>query len=254
MGIQQWVPRAPCVEAPLAEKSVPVLRQASSPVVEDAPPRERPSAAKAVPAPRQAVSPGDRVPDWETLSRQVETCARCAELAASRTQTVFGVGDRQAPWLFIGEAPGAEEDRRGEPFVGRAGKLLDSMLAALGLARGEGVYIANILKCRPPGNRDPKPEEADACRAFLDGQIALIRPRIIVALGRIAAQNLLATDAALGVLRGRPLDYRGIPVVVTYHPAYLLRKPLDKRKAWDDLCLARRRMHGAPGTPPAAWP
>ncbi|MCG5499965.1 uracil-DNA glycosylase [Ectothiorhodospira lacustris] len=230
MGIPQWVPRAPCVETPAWE---------------------RPSAAKAAPVPRQADSLGDRVPDWETLTRQVETCTRCTELAASRTRTVFGVGDRQAPWLFIGEAPGVDEDRRGEPFVGRAGKLLDSMLAALGLARGEGVYIANILKCRPPGNRDPKPEEARACRAFLDGQIALIRPRVIVALGRIAAQNLLDTDAALGSLRGRPRDYQGIPVVVTYHPAYLLRKPLDKRKAWEDLCVARRLMIRSPDKPVA---
>ncbi|OOG23825.1 uracil-DNA glycosylase [Thioalkalivibrio denitrificans] len=182
------------------------------------------------------------LPDWDELAARVAACTRCAELAASRTQTVFGVGDREAEWLFVGEAPGAEEDRRGEPFVGRAGKLLDSMLFALGLKRGQGVYIANILKCRPPGNRDPRPEESQACRGYLDRQIDLIRPRVIVALGRIAAQNLLETGEPLARLRGKALNYRDIPLVVTYHPAYLLRQPADKRKAWEDLCLARRVM------------
>lgn len=176
--------------------------------------------------------------DWDGLAARVAQCTHCSELSQARTQTVFGVGDRQADWLFIGEAPGAEEDRQGEPFVGRAGKLLDSMLGALGKKRGEGVYIANILKCRPPRNRDPSPEEARACRAYLDRQIQLIRPKILVALGRVAAQNLLDTSDALGSLRGRVLEYRGIPVVVTYHPAYLLRRPLEKRKAWEDLSRA----------------
>ena len=176
--------------------------------------------------------------DWDGLAARVAQCTHCGELSQARTQTVFGVGDRQADWLFIGEAPGAEEDRQGEPFVGRAGKLLDSMLSALGRKRGEGIYIANILKCRPPRNRDPSPEEAHACRPYLDRQIQLIRPRILVALGRVAAQNLLETSDALGTLRGRVRTYRGIPVVVTYHPAYLLRRPLEKRKAWEDLCRA----------------
>lgn len=207
-----------------------------------------PAASVREPAPAPPVSEGAGADDgvaalgWDDLSARVAVCDRCADLAASRTQTVFGVGDRDADWLFIGEAPGAEEDRRGEPFVGRAGQLLDSMLFALGLQRGRGVYIANILKCRPPGNRDPRPEESQACRPYLDRQIALIRPRVIVALGRIAAQNLLESDEPLGRLRGRALHYSEIPLVVTYHPAYLLRKPADKRKAWDDLCLARRVM------------
>jgi uracil-DNA glycosylase len=176
---------------------------------------------------------------WEDLRAGVAACVACAELASQRTQTVFGVGDPDADWLFIGEAPGAEEDRRGEPFVGPAGQLLDNMLAALALERGRNVYIANILKCRPPGNRDPKPEEAEACRGFLDRQIALIRPRVIVALGRVAAQNLLGSSEPLGRLRDREHSYRNIPLVVTYHPAYLLRSPGEKAKAWRDLLRAR---------------
>ena len=173
---------------------------------------------------------------WEPLREAVAACTRC-ELAKSRTQTVFGVGNPGADWLLIGEAPGAEEDRRGEPFVGRAGKLLDEMLKAAGQAR-EQVFIANILKCRPPGNRDPKSDEAAACREYLERQIELIQPRIILAVGRIAAQNLLGSDAPVGRLRGRVHDLDGIPLVVTYHPAYLLRSPSQKQKAWDDLCLA----------------
>lgn len=173
---------------------------------------------------------------WEPLREAVAACTRC-ELAKSRTQTVFGVGNSHADWLIVGEAPGAEEDRQGEPFVGRAGKLLDEMLKAAGQAR-ENVFIANILKCRPPGNRDPKSDEVAACRAYLERQIELIQPRIILAVGRIAAQNLLGSDAPVGRLRGRVHDLDGIPLVVTYHPAYLLRSPSQKQKAWDDLCLA----------------
>lgn len=176
--------------------------------------------------------------DWTALREAVRNCTRCP-LHATRTQGVLGVGDVHADWLIVGEAPGAEEDRQGEPFVGQAGKLLDAMLAAIGLARGDNVYIANILKSRPPGNRDPKPEEAAACRPYLERQLALIQPRIVLALGRIAAQNLLATDVPITRLRGRVHDYHGVPLVVTYHPAYLLRNPADKAKAWDDLCLAR---------------
>jgi uracil-DNA glycosylase family 4 len=160
---------------------------------------------------------------------------------------VFGVGNRQARWMIIGEAPGAEEDRRGEPFVGRAGKLLDAMLLALGLRREE-VYIANILKCRPPNNRDPLPEEARCCRPFLERQMALIKPKIILAVGRIAAQNLLQTDTPINRLRGRVYRVAGIPVVVSYHPAYLLRAPREKRKAWEDLLLARRTLAEAEET------
>jgi DNA polymerase len=154
---------------------------------------------------------------------------------------VFGVGNPRARWMFIGEAPGAEEDRQGEPFVGRAGQLLTSMIRALGLRR-EDVYIANVLKCRPPGNRDPKPDEVHHCRGYLERQIELVAPSIIVAVGRIAAQNLLGTDVALARLRGRvhSLGARGWPLVVTYHPAYLLRSPGEKRKAWQDLLFARQ--------------
>lgn len=179
--------------------------------------------------------------DWPGLEETVARCTRC-RLHETRTQTVFGVGHRDADWMIIGEAPGVEEDRRGEPFVGRAGQLLDQMLSACGLGR-DRVFIANILKCRPPGNRDPSAEEASACRGHLDRQIALVRPKLILAVGRIAAQSLLATDAPLGRLRGRVhwLKDTEIPVVVTYHPAYLLRTPREKRKAWADLCLARRQ-------------
>ncbi|NNC77505.1 MAG: uracil-DNA glycosylase [Woeseiaceae bacterium] len=175
--------------------------------------------------------------DWDGLQECVSVCTQC-ELHQSRTQTVFGVGDTNASWMLIGEAPGAEEDRVGEPFVGRAGKLLDEILRAIGQSR-DSVFIANILKCRPPSNRDPKAAEADACRAYLDRQIALIQPDIILAVGRIAAHNLLATDTPVGRLRGKQHSYSGIPLVVTYHPAYLLRSPSQKRKVWDDLCLAR---------------
>lgn len=176
---------------------------------------------------------------WQALQAEVAKCTKCA-LHASRTQTVFGVGNRQADWMVIGEAPGAEEDRRGEPFVGAAGQLLNAMLKAIGFER-ESVYIANILKSRPPGNRDPKPEEVEACFPYLIRQIALIRPKLILAVGRIAAQNLLGTTAPLGRLRGQVHRFGefNTPLIVTYHPAYLLRSPGEKRKAWEDLKFAR---------------
>jgi uracil-DNA glycosylase family 4 len=155
---------------------------------------------------------------------------------------VFGVGDENAGWLFVGEGPGADEDAQGEPFVGQAGKLLDNMLVAIGLKRGANVYIANILKCRPPGNRNPEPHEALQCEPYLHRQIELIRPKLIVALGKVAAANLLASDASVGSMRGRIHRYRGISLIVTYHPAYLLRNLADKAKAWDDLCFAARTM------------
>ncbi|MCB1768192.1 MAG: uracil-DNA glycosylase [Candidatus Competibacteraceae bacterium] len=187
--------------------------------------------------------------DWEDLTTEARQCTAC-ELCGTRTQVVFGVGDCQAEWLVIGEAPGADEDRQGEPFVGRAGKLLNPMLLAIGLKR-EQVYIANILKCRPPDNREPTPMEAAKCRPFLQRQIELIRPRIILAVGRVAAQNLLETDTQIGKLRGRVHRFgpTRIPVVVTYHPAYLLRSPREKRKAWDDLRLARRTLAAEPPAP-----
>lgn len=174
---------------------------------------------------------------WEALERAVHACVKCA-LHASRQQAVFGVGSPNAQWMFIGEAPGVQEDLQGEPFVGRAGQLLNAMLAAIGLKR-EQVYIANVLKCRPPNNRDPQIDEVDACEPYLVRQIELIAPGIILALGRHAAHSLLKTELPLSKLRGRRLSYHGIPLVVTYHPAYLLRNPIDKRKVWEDLCLAR---------------
>jgi uracil-DNA glycosylase family 4 len=202
-----------------------------------------PVLATAAHAPEVRPMPGAGIEaglEWEPLRAQVSGCTRCP-LHQARTQTVFGVGNPQARWMFIGEAPGADEDRQGEPFVGRAGQLLTSMLKALGLRR-EDVYIANVLKCRPPGNRDPKPEEALQCRGYLERQIELVSPALVVAVGRIAAQNLLATDTALARLRGKAhaLGARRWPLVVMYHPAYLLRSPGEKRKAWQDLLFARQ--------------
>lgn len=213
IGIDVWVPRRRPELAPSAAPAIARVRRELDP-----------SAAEA----------------WRVLREEVAACTRCP-LHGTRTQGVFGVGDLQAEWLVIGEAPGAEEDRRGEPFVGRAGQLLDSMLRAIGLARGDNVYIANVLKSRPPGNRDPKPDEVGACMPFLLRQVALLRPRVILVVGRIAAQTLLATDAPLARLRGRVHSFGELatPLVVTYHPAYLLRTPGDKRKAWEDLKFAR---------------
>lgn len=177
--------------------------------------------------------------DWAQLEAAVSGCTSC-KLCERRTQTVFGVGDRQAEWMLIGEAPGEQEDKQGEPFVGQAGKLLDSMLRSIGLARERGVFIANVLKCRPPGNRDPEPDEVAMCDPYLKRQIALVKPRVIVVLGRFAAQSLLQTQTPVGKLRGKVHEVEGVPVVVTYHPAYLLRTLTDKARAWEDLCLARK--------------
>ena len=180
-------------------------------------------------------------PGWSELKQLVPGCTACA-LHKTRTQTVFGVGDENADWMLIGEAPGAEEDRLGEPFVGQAGKLLDNMLAAIGLERGKNVYIANVLKCRPPGNRNPEPEEVARCSPHLLRQIELVRPKLIVAMGRFAAQTLLATDASIASLRGRVHAYAGVSLIVTYHPAYLLRNLPDKAKAWADLVFAKKTI------------
>ncbi len=189
---------------------------------------------------RPAAAPTDSTEAWQQLTDEVARCTRC-DLHRTRTRAVLGVGDRHAKWLVVGEAPGAEEDRQGEPFVGRAGQLLDAMLRAIGLARGDNVYIANILKSRPPGNRDPQPAEVAACLPYLERQIELIRPRLILAVGRIAMHNLLRTDSALARMRGQVHEFGALktPLIVTYHPAYLLRKPEDKRKAWEDLKFAR---------------
>jgi len=187
--------------------------------------------------------------DWSALREAVATCEACA-LSKTRTNTVFGVGDEQAEWLLVGEAPGAEEDTRGEPFVGQAGRLLDNMLAAVGLRRGENVYIANVLKCRPPGNRNPEPLEVERCSPHLERQIDLIGPKLVIAMGRFAAQTLLGTDASIASLRGRLHRYRGVPLIVTYHPAYLLRNLPDKAKAWEDLLFARATMRTLGGRLP----
>ena len=194
------------------------------------------------------VPPGDAITpaenpvatlDWAAMQLRVENCTRCP-LHETRTRTVFGTGNRNADWLIIGEAPGRDEDREGEPFVGRAGRLLTEMLFAAGYQRKD-VYITNILKCRPPNNRDPSAEEVGCCHAYLKRQVELVQPALILAVGRIAAHNLLHSDLQVGRLRGRVHSYgeRQIPLIVTYHPAYLLRSPLEKRKVWDDLQLAQ---------------
>jgi len=179
--------------------------------------------------------------DWDQLKESVEGCVAC-RLCNSRTRTVFGVGDPDADWLYVGEGPGAQEDTLGEPFVGQAGKLLDNMLTAIGLKRGRDVFIANIVKCRPPGNREPSEDEAQCCGPYLTRQIQLIKPKLIIALGKTAARNLLNTDASIGSLRGRLHQHEGIPVIVTYHPAYLLRTLVAKAKTWEDLCFAQSTM------------
>jgi len=184
--------------------------------------------------------------DWTALEASIQSCRACG-LCRQRRQAVPGVGDRQADWLFIGEGPGEEEDAKGEPFVGPAGKLLDNMLLAIGLQRGADVYIANAVKCRPPNNRTPEAGEIVTCKPYLDRQIALIEPKLIVVLGRAAAHSVLGSDETLGSLRGRLHRYGNIPVVVTYHPAYLLRTLHDKAKAWEDLCLARSTMRSLGG-------
>jgi DNA polymerase len=181
--------------------------------------------------------------DWTQIKASVASCTSCA-LHARRNKTVFGVGDENADWLFVGEGPGADEDEQGEPFVGQAGKLLDSMLAAIQLKRGTNVYIANVVKCRPPGNRNPAPDEALACEPYLHRQIELIKPKLIIALGKVAAVNLLAREDTVAHMRNKVHQYRGIPLIVTYHPAYLLRSLAEKARAWEDLCFAVDTMQG----------
>ena len=179
--------------------------------------------------------------NWAQLKANVARCTSCS-LCQDRTKTVFGIGDENANWLCVGEAPGVEEDIRGEPFIGPAGKLLDNMLEAINLKRGKNIYIANIVKCRPPGNRNPDNIEIKQCEPFLTRQIELIKPKLIIALGKVAAQNLLGTSATISSLRGKLHEYSGIPLIVTYHPAYLLRIQPDKAKAWEDLCFAKNIM------------
>ncbi len=237
MGVTLWQRRQ--WPTPQAEAAEPL------------PAAEIPPVVAAVPQPEPVIETPPVVPpgdvggmDWPALRQRVRDCRAC-ELRAGCTQTVFGVGNTEADLLVIGEAPGADEDRQGEPFVGRAGQLLNAMLLAMGYPR-ESVFIANIVKCRPPNNRDPKPEEALQCEPYLMRQIELIRPRMILAVGRIAAQNLLKTDITVGKLRGRVHAFgeRRIPLVVTYHPAYLLRSPEQKGRAWQDLQLALSGLQG----------
>jgi len=285
MGVPFWQPlaRTDAVEpaepqqlpaAPLSEPSRALppeaLTDAARPVPRGAAPAPPPgpsaSAAPAAPsapsapsAPASALfSPAADLStlDWTALREAVAGCRACG-LCEKRRQTVFGVGHPRAHWMVVGEAPGEQEDLRGEPFVGPAGRLLDQMLAALGLTRAEAaaegapaltldhqVYIANTLKCRPPGNRNPEPAELAKCEPYLVRQIELVQPKVILAMGRFAVQALLRTDEPIGRLRGRVHRYQGVPLIVTYHPAYLLRNLLDKAKAWDDLCLAMETMEG----------
>jgi len=227
MGIDVWVRRAAQSHAPPMSPA-PLIRESDA---------EVPVAARA----RDGSASAGGVDElgWDELAAAVASCTACS-LHHTRTQTVFGVGDQAAKWMFVGEAPGFEEDRKGAPFVGRAGQLLNAMLLALGLER-DAVYIANVLKCRPPENRDPQGEEVLCCEPYLHRQVKLVSPKVIVALGRFAAQSLLKSTRPIGKLRGQRFTYAdtGIPLIVTYHPAYLLRNPADKRRAWDDLRLAR---------------
>ena len=246
MGLRVW--DAPAAgeagDAAAAPAAVAEMRPTSRPaeaVIQAAPPPGAMAPRAAISAAPSAVSSMD----WPALREAVTACTACS-LHQSRQQTVFGVGHPQAHWMIVGEAPGEEEDRRGEPFVGRSGQLLDNMLRAIGLSRQSGeapdpskqVFIANTLKCRPPGNRNPLPDELARCEGFLIRQIELVQPKIILAMGRFAVQSLLRSTAPIGQLRGRVHHYHGVPLVVTYHPAYLLRNLPEKARAWDDLCLA----------------
>jgi len=246
MGIRLWSPAAARVgetaanvdETPIAAPMA-ALARASAPA-----PMQAPVHLERGPRPLGTDTMG-----WPELREAVAGCTACA-LCSGRRQTVFGVGHERAHWMVVGEAPGEQEDRLGEPFVGKSGQLLDNMLRAVGLTRGEArpeqqVYIANTVKCRPPGNRNPEPGELSQCEPFLIRQIALVQPRVILAMGRFAVQSLLRSSEPIGRLRGRVHHYQGVPLIVTYHPAYLLRNPEDKARSWDDLCLAREILQTA---------
>lgn len=259
MGLRLFAPPAVGVAAPVArEPATPAPPAAPIAVAQPlraVPPAPAPAPAVAMPAaPVALLRPDIATLDWPALRDSVAACRACA-LCESRRQTVFGVGHPRAHWLIVGEAPGEQEDLRGEPFVGPAGQLLDNMLRALGLTRDQApperqVFIANTLKCRPPRNRNPEPAETAQCAPYLARQIELVQPRIILAMGRFAAQALLASDEPLGKLRGRVHAWRGVPVVATYHPAYLLRTLADKARAWDDLCLAASVAQAGAQAPP----
>ncbi|NRT54581.1 uracil-DNA glycosylase [Sphaerotilus uruguayifluvii] len=269
MGVTLWLPPTPA-EVPVPEAAmpepvpaavavpVPVQAPVPSPAPAPAPVRmSRPAAVStepdppSVPRPLAARPSGVAAMDWPALREAVAGCEACG-LCRSRRNTVFGVGHEQAQWMIVGEAPGEQEDLRGEPFVGKAGQLLDNMLRAVGLTRAEAgpeqqVYIANVLKCRPPMNRNPEPQEVAQCEPFLKRQVELVAPKLILAMGRFAVQSILQTGEPIGRLRGRVHAYHGVPVVVTYHPAYLLRNPADKSRSWEDLCLAREVLRQAGG-------
>ena len=251
MGVRVWAPKpapvkvtavmatepAPVAARPAAQAPKPPTIAAPAPMAAPIPPS---------PAPARPASPVATL-DWPALRDAVAACQACG-LCQGRTNTVFGVGDEQADWMIVGEAPGENEDLQGEPFVGAAGQLLDNMLKAVGRSRTgkgtEGAFIANVLKCRPPANRNPQPDEVAQCEPYLARQVALVKPKVIVAMGRFAVQALLKSNEPIGRLRGQVLHYEGVPVIVTYHPAYLLRTPTDKGKAWADLCLAMAQLPG----------
>jgi uracil-DNA glycosylase family 4 len=235
LGVEPWSLRR--AAAPQGH-SVQVSEAPPVPAPEPAPQRPIPEAV-AVLAPPAVREPAP-AHGWDSLRAAVAACRQC-RLCETRTNTVFGVGPERAPLMVVGEGPGADEDAKGEPFVGRAGKLLDEMLRAIGRSRQSDTFIANVVKCRPPGNREPAEDEAEACRAFLEGQLRLVQPKLIVALGRVAAQRLLATDTPIGKMRGQTYHWgpQRTPLMVTYHPAYLLRNPSDKAKSWEDL----KRIH-----------
>ena len=235
--------QAPSQEKTRSPQSAPAGEQVSSlpPAEAEVPPIPEPPVPTPLADPHRLAQIA--ASDWRDLQIMVNNCRACA-LGETRQHAVFGAGNPRGSWLFVGEAPGAEEDRRGEAFVGRGGQLLDNMLKAMGLTRQQDVYIANVLKCRPPNNRDPLGPEVQSCLPYLQRQIALLQPRIIVALGRFAAQSLLQVTTPIGQLRGQTHHYQQIPLIVTYHPAYLLRSPLEKRKAWEDLQLALQVVGG----------
>lgn len=255
MGVRTWAPLGAETEAVASAvlpdtTPAPARPNVAPPAATStagAPPRvvvPAPVVARAAPLARLPRPEGIEAMDWAALREAVAGCQACG-LCEGRRNTVFGTGDERADWLIVGEAPGENEDLQGEPFVGQAGKLLDNMLKALGLDRQDKVFIANVLKCRPPGNRNPDPAEVAQCQPFLQRQVELLQPRIILAMGRFAVQSLLQTTEPIGRLRGRAHQYQGVPLVVTYHPAYLLRNLPDKAKAWADLCLARELLRGA---------
>ncbi|MBK7532862.1 uracil-DNA glycosylase [Piscinibacter sp.] len=233
MGVRLWLPPETKFQRAPVDTPQPIAQQVQAVVpVAPSPRGDRPTGVDAM--------------DWPALREAVTNCSAC-KLCQGRRQTVFGVGHPHAHWMVVGEAPGEQEDRQGEPFVGKSGQLLDNMLRAIGLTRAQAepaqqVYIANTIKCRPPGNRNPEPEELAQCEPFLIRQVELVKPKIILAMGRFAVQSLLRSNEPIGRLRGRVHRYQGVPLIVTYHPAYLLRNLEDKARAWDDLCLALQTL------------